>query len=87
LPNWVLCFLSHDANDALSKDVFSAGIPIPSPKTLDDRETSLQGEEYKDDRECFLRFMRKMLQWEPEDRSCARELAEDEWILKYTRES
>jgi hypothetical protein len=28
--------------------------------------------------------MRKMLQWEPEKCSCARELAEDEWILKHT---
>jgi hypothetical protein len=28
--------------------------------------------------------MRKMLQWEPEKRSCARELVEDEWIVKHT---
>ena len=66
------------------KGVFSAGIPIPCPRTLDDRETSLQGEENKEDRELFLHFMRKMLQWEPEARSSARELAEDEWIIKHT---
>ncbi|KAG6001484.1 hypothetical protein E4U21_004292 [Claviceps maximensis] len=65
---------------------FSAGISMPCPRTLDQRETSLQGEENRDDRECFLRFMWKMLQWEPEKRSCARELAEDEWILKHTTE-
>jgi serine/threonine-protein kinase SRPK3 len=73
-----------EANDTRLKGVFSAGIPIPRSKTLDDRETSLQGEQDREDRENFLRFMRKMLQWEPEKRSCARELAEDEWILKHT---
>ncbi|KAL1297604.1 hypothetical protein AAFC00_006166 [Neodothiora populina] len=66
------------------KGDFSAGIPIPCTRTLDQRETSLQAEETEKDRESFLRFMRKLLQWEPEKRSCARELAEDEWILKHT---
>jgi serine/threonine-protein kinase SRPK3 len=56
---------------------FYAGIPLPEPRPLEDRETNLEGKE----RECFLRFMRKMLQWEPQKRSSARELAEDEWIL------
>ncbi|KAL4787454.1 kinase-like domain-containing protein [Aspergillus varians] len=46
---------------------------------LEQRETNLEGE----DRESFLRFMRKMLQWEPEKRSSAKELAEDEWICKH----
>ncbi|KAG6188441.1 hypothetical protein E4U10_005257 [Claviceps purpurea] len=57
---------------------FCAGIPIPEPRPLEQRETSLKGE----DKDCFLRFMRKMLQWEPEKRSSAKELAEDEWIVK-----
>ncbi|WPG98698.1 Serine/threonine-protein kinase SRPK [Acrodontium crateriforme] len=70
-------FFSEDGN-------FSAGIPLLDSRPLESRETSLLGEEDKDDRECFLRFMRKMLQWEPEARSSARELAEDEWILKHT---
>ncbi|KAG5914186.1 hypothetical protein E4U61_006019 [Claviceps capensis] len=39
----------------------------------------LEGE----DRDCFLRFMRKMLQWDPEKRRSAKELAEDEWVLKH----
>ncbi|KAF2627370.1 kinase-like protein [Macroventuria anomochaeta] len=67
------------SNDAFEGDL-CAGIPIPESIPLEHRETSLEGE----DRDCFLRFMRKMLQWEPEKRSCARELAEDEWILKHT---
>ncbi|KAG6062017.1 hypothetical protein E4U32_002699 [Claviceps aff. humidiphila group G2b] len=57
---------------------FCAGIPIPEPRPLEQREMFLKGE----DKDCFLRFMRKMLQWEPEKRSSAKELAEDEWILK-----
>lgn len=60
---------------------FCAGIPVPEPTPLEHRETALEGEE----KECFLRFMRKMLQWEPEKRSSARELAEDEWILMQTK--
>ncbi|BCS18372.1 uncharacterized protein APUU_11200A [Aspergillus puulaauensis] len=46
---------------------------------LEQRETSLKEE----DRQRFLRMMRRMLQWEPEKRSSARELAEDEWIQKH----
>ncbi|KAG5934568.1 hypothetical protein E4U60_003789 [Claviceps pazoutovae] len=57
---------------------FCAGIPIPEPRPLEQREMFLQGE----NKDCFLRFMRKMLQWEPEKRSSAKELAEDEWIVK-----
>nr|POE76162.1 serine/threonine-protein kinase srpk [Quercus suber] len=62
---------------------FCAGISIPCARTLEHRETSLLGEDDLKDRESFLRFMRKMLQWEPEKRSCARELAEDEWVVKH----
>jgi serine/threonine-protein kinase SRPK3 len=39
------------------KGDFCAGIPIPEPAPLEHRLMSLEGE----DRECFLRFMRKML--------------------------
>lgn len=47
---------------------------------LEERETTLEGEE---EREAFLRLMRKMLQWEPGKRSSAKELGEDEWIHKH----
>lgn len=43
---------------------------------LEQRETSLEG----DDKEKFLRLVRKMLQWEPERRSSAKELENDEWL-------
>ncbi|KAG6126505.1 hypothetical protein E4U35_006839 [Claviceps purpurea] len=55
-----------------------AGISVPESRPLEQRLTLLEGEES----ECFLRFMRKMLQWEPEKRSSAKDLAEDEWILR-----
>ncbi|EGP91784.1 unnamed protein product [Zymoseptoria tritici ST99CH_3D7] len=63
---------------------FVASGPLPAPRPLEQRETSIQGGGDVEDRECFLRFMRKMLQWEPEKRSTARRLADDEWILKHT---
>lgn len=43
---------------------------------IEQRETSLEGEE----KEMFLRLVRKMLQWEPEKRSSAAELEQDEWV-------
>lgn len=58
----------------LHPDLLTERIP------LEERETSLEG---KAEREAFLRLMRKMLQWEPEKRSSARELAEDEWLQSY----
>ncbi|CEL10252.1 hypothetical protein ASPCAL13374 [Aspergillus calidoustus] len=45
---------------------------------VDRRETALEGE----DKESFLQMMRRMLQWDPEKRGSAKELAEDEWIRK-----
>ncbi|EGX95239.1 Protein kinase-like domain [Cordyceps militaris CM01] len=50
--------------------------------TLEQRETSLSGEDKAD----FLRFMRRMLQWEPEKRSSAKSLAQDDWIIKQIKQ-
>ncbi|KAL4987365.1 hypothetical protein BDW68DRAFT_188140 [Aspergillus falconensis] len=52
----------------------------PTPLEQGERETSLQGE----DKECLLRLMRKILQWEAEQRSSAGALVGDEWIKKQT---
>ncbi|KAG6226044.1 hypothetical protein E4U25_008116 [Claviceps purpurea] len=65
-----------------SKFFSDSGISIPESRPLEQRESVLEGE----DRDCFLRFMKKMLQWEPEKRSSAKELLEDEWILKHLDE-
>lgn len=73
-------------NFPLPQGEFSAGIPLPNSRPLEERETTLRATEdnNEEDRASFLRFMRKMLQWEPEQRSSARDLAEDEWILRHT---
>ncbi|KAL3445648.1 kinase-like domain-containing protein [Aspergillus insuetus] len=47
---------------------------------LEERETTLEGEE---ERDAFLRLVQKMLQWEPSKRSSAKKLAEDEWIQRH----
>lgn len=43
---------------------------------LEDTEKKLQG----DEKEQFLRFVRRMLKWKPEERESARELLEDSWF-------
>lgn len=43
---------------------------------LDDCVTCMTGEE----KELFLKFVRKMLQWLPEERRTAKELREDPWL-------
>lgn len=45
------------------------------PTTLEAEESKLEGDEKKE----FVRFISRMLQWEPEKRPTARELAEDPW--------
>ncbi|KAK2591913.1 hypothetical protein QQS21_010387 [Conoideocrella luteorostrata] len=55
---------------------FSFENMIPKRTTLEERETTLNGEDKAD----FLRFVRRMLQWEPGKRSSAKSLAEDGWI-------
>ncbi|KAJ5609440.1 hypothetical protein N7528_010007, partial [Penicillium herquei] len=55
---------------------FCAGIPVQEHTPLEERETTLEGQE----KEKFLCLVRKMLQWEPGKRSSAKELEEDEWV-------
>lgn len=55
---------------------FDAGIGLPPARSLEEMETNLQGT----DKELFLKFMRKMLQWAPESRSTAKELLQDPWL-------
>ncbi|CEN59730.1 hypothetical protein ASPCAL02174 [Aspergillus calidoustus] len=47
---------------------------IPT-QTLEEREIRLEG----DNKASFLGFLRKTLQWRPEDRSAAEELLADKW--------
>ncbi|KAM3502500.1 hypothetical protein MY11210_009046 [Beauveria gryllotalpidicola] len=61
-----------------TKGEFTAQETMLNPVTLEQRETTLSGEDKAD----FLRFMRRMLQWEPEKRSSAKSLAQDDWIVR-----
>ena len=51
-------------------------IPIPGGRTLESKECRLSGEEQKE----FLRFVRSMLQWRPEDRMTAEQLLDHPWL-------
>ncbi|SPO01582.1 related to dis1-suppressing protein kinase dsk1 [Cephalotrichum gorgonifer] len=55
---------------------WKAGIEIPHDEALEDTITSLEGEKKK----AFLTFIRGMLQWRPEDRKTAAQLAQDPWL-------
>lgn len=51
---------------------------MPIPETsLEAAEKRLQGEE----KDLFLRFFRKMLQWKPGDRQDIKGIFWDEWLL------
>lgn len=51
-------------------------IPVPDRTSLEESEEYLEGS----NKEAFLRFVRKMVQWRPEDRQTAKQLLEDDWL-------
>lgn len=51
-------------------------IPLPDPMSLEKSEENLEGSK----KEAFVRFVRKMVQWQPEDRQTAHQLLEDDWL-------
>lgn len=72
--------IAYFANLAgMTKGEWIANTELLPPKTLEDLETSLEGE----DKQLFLQLMNKMLQWAPEDRKTAKELMKDPWIIKH----
>ncbi|UNI16418.1 hypothetical protein JDV02_002851 [Purpureocillium takamizusanense] len=56
---------------------FHAEISLPQSMSLEEKETTLDGEGQKK----FLTMMRTMLQWDPSKRSSPKELAKDDWIM------
>ena len=52
-------------------------MPIPTDITLESAERRLEGE----DKRLFLKFMRKLLQWRPEDRPDCDGVFHDKWLL------
>lgn len=69
-------FLSTLTLIANSAGGWQADIPIPERTCLEESEENLEGS----NKEAFLRFMRKMVQWRPEDRQTANQLLEDDWL-------
>jgi serine/threonine protein kinase len=55
---------------------------IPANATLAESITFIDKEEEKVE---FMRFVRQMLQWEPEKRKTARELFDDPWLVNAPR--
>lgn len=51
-------------------------VPIPKTTTLEENEYFLEGE----NKDKFIKFVRAMLQWRPEDRKTAKELLQDPWL-------
>lgn len=49
--------------------------------SLEDAERKLNGE----DKTQFLRFIRRMLKWKPEERESAQELLKDSWLSYVAR--
>ncbi|KAI1307727.1 kinase domain protein [Xylaria venustula] len=62
-----------------SEGQFIAGIDIPASTSLEAMEINLEGNEKKR----FLKFMGKMLQWDPAQRGTARELFKDPWLQEW----
>ena len=57
---------------------WKGSVEIPTT-SLEDEEKNLEGE----DKAGFLRYMRRMLRWKPEERPTASELTEDPWLSAY----
>lgn len=55
---------------------WKAIIDLPSDVSLEDFESFMEGEK----KAAFLKFMRRMLQWRPEDRATAKQLLDDPWL-------
>ncbi|KAL8720126.1 MAG: hypothetical protein Q9225_002971 [Loekoesia sp. 1 TL-2023] len=51
-------------------------IPVPDRTSLEESEEYLEGS----NKEAFLQFVRKMVQWRPEDRQTPAQLLEDDWL-------
>ncbi|QPG96452.1 hypothetical protein C2857_004238 [Epichloe festucae Fl1] len=63
-----------------SKGNWIASTPIPA-QSLESREIKLEGEE----KELFLKFVRKVLRWLPEDRASAEDLYQNEFLNGFIR--
>lgn len=63
-------------SDYLFSGTWKVDMEISQDTSLEKSEERLEGE----NKAVFLRFMRGMLQWRPEDRKTAKELFDDPWL-------
>jgi len=66
----------NTTDESLAPGNLITTVTSPASRPFELRENVLEGE----DRARFLRFVSKMLRWEPSERSQALELIDDEWI-------
>ena len=59
---------------------FHGGIE-PKPRIYLEQLVAFEDEE---DKRMFLCLIRKMLQWNPQDRQTVKQLMDDEWVRKYS---
>jgi len=59
---------------------FHGGIETP-PRVYLEQLVAFQNEE---DTRMFFSLIRKMLQWNPQDRHTVKQLMDDEWVRKYS---
>lgn len=76
--HYILVLYLADSRDPPA--TFTPGIDLPASNSLEEIEKHLE----RDEKRRFLEFMRKMIQWAPEQRSTARELFQDAWLQEQT---
>lgn len=68
--NSILCIFTHDAGKLKGTDL------TPQNFSLESSIIKIGGQ----DKRMFLAFVSRMLKWQPEDRSTAKELLSDPWL-------
>ncbi|KAI1322409.1 serine threonine protein kinase, CMGC group [Xylariaceae sp. FL0255] len=76
-PQELLCLGKSSHKFFTDEGNFRSDFTLPKSSAFEERETNLQGSS----QEIFLAMMRKMLVWEPSERSSAKVLSQDEWLL------
>ena len=76
----LLYFLANHTKTCATLGEFHGGIEVP-PRIYLEQLVAFENEE---DKKMFLCLIRKMLQWNPQDRYTVKQLMDDEWVMKYS---
>lgn len=69
-------FISNRRPHVATLGEWQAGVEVPKDTSLEKSVHYLEGKE----KQAFLKFVRGMLQWRPEDRKTAKQLLDDPWL-------